>query len=160
MKNVKLTASKYTSRLGEILLLTSCRGLCGLWFHGQKYFPELDPEWFWDDTPLLPTHHALDAYFAGDSGAVLPRLDLRGTDFQQKVWTALLGIPSGETRTYREIAQAIDAPSAVRAVGAAVGRNPVSILIPCHRVIGSSGKLTGYAGGLDRKSWLLRHESN
>lgn len=160
LKNVKSIASNYPSPLGEILLLASSRGLRGLWFHGQKYFPELDPEWLWDDAPLLSTRRALDAYFAGETGVVLPTLDLRGTVFQQKVWTALLAIPAGETRTYLEIAQDIAAPSAVRAVGAAVGRNPVSILIPCHRVIGSSGTLTGYAGGLDRKSWMLSHESN
>ncbi|ORB83366.1 cysteine methyltransferase [Mycobacterium kansasii] len=102
----------------------------------------------------------LDAYFAGDLRDFDLELDLRGTEFQRRVWKALLAIPYGQTRCYGEIAQQIGAPSAARAVGLANGRNPIAIVIPCHRVIGASGKLTGYGGGLDRKLALLELEKN
>ncbi len=141
-----------------MLLLGSGAGLRGVWFLGQKHFPKTDPSWRWDDAPLAQVRQTLDAYFLGEVDLKLPPLDLHGTAFQQKVWQALLAIPAGETRSYGDIAREIGAPTAVRAVGAAVGRNPVSILVPCHRVVGSSGKLTGYAGGLERKTWLLAHE--
>ncbi len=156
---MKTIASNYPSPLGEMLLLGTEDGLRGIWFLGQKHFPATDPAWLWEDAPLAPARRALDAYFAGVADIALPPLDLRGTPFQQKVWAALCEIPVGETRSYGEVARGIGAPSGSRAVGAAVGRNPVSILIPCHRVVGSSGKLTGYAGGLERKSWLLGHEA-
>ena len=86
-------------------------------------------------------------------------VDLHGTPFQKRVWQALNEIPAGKTYSYAEIARQIGAASAVRAVGSAIGRNPVSVIVPCHRVVGSNGKLTGYAGGLDRKAWLLAHEA-
>ncbi|WNM26086.1 methylated-DNA--[protein]-cysteine S-methyltransferase [Demequina capsici] len=102
---------------------------------------------------------ALRAYFVGGGdGAQLPPLDLRGTPMQRDVWNALLQIPAGTTRTYQQLADAVGRPRAVRAIGAAVGANPVGVLVPCHRVIGAKGALTGYAGGLDRKRWLLAHE--
>lgn len=99
------------------------------------------------------------AYFAGraDALAALP-LDLDGTGFQMRVWRKLLEIPAGETRSYSDLAQAIGMPFAVRAVGAANGQNPVAVAVPCHRVVGKNGQLTGYAGGLKRKAWLLAHE--
>jgi len=102
---------------------------------------------------------AVDAYFAGDLRA-LDRIPCRtgGTAFQRKVWTALRELPPGRTVSYGELAQRIDLPRAVRAVGAANGANPISIVVPCHRVIGANGTLTGYGGGLPRKQWLLRHE--
>ena len=102
---------------------------------------------------------ALVGYFEGDAGA-LARLDCAtaGTRFQEHVWTALCDIPPGVTRSYLDIALQVASPQAVRAVGLANGANPVALLIPCHRVIGRSGALTGYAGGLDRKAWLLAHE--
>jgi methylated-DNA-[protein]-cysteine S-methyltransferase len=101
----------------------------------------------------------LRAYFAGELGALegLP-VDPGGTVFQQSVWTALRRIPAGRTWSYSDLATAIGRPTATRAVGAANGRNPVAVVIPCHRVIGKSGGLTGYGGGLERKAWLLRHE--
>jgi methylated-DNA-[protein]-cysteine S-methyltransferase len=104
---------------------------------------------------------ALRAYFAGDVRAIdgLP-VDLRGTAFQTSVWRALLDIPCGETTSYGELARRIGRPSAVRAVGLANGANPVGIVVPCHRVIGASGNLTGYGGGLPRKRWLLAHEAS
>jgi methylated-DNA-[protein]-cysteine S-methyltransferase len=103
--------------------------------------------------------HALARYFAGDPGALddLP-LAATGTPFQARVWRALRTIPCGEIRSYAQIAAAIGRPRAVRAVGLANGQNPIAIVVPCHRVIGSNGSLTGYAGGLDRKRWLLAHE--
>ena len=102
---------------------------------------------------------ALAKYFSGDLD-VLERIDveMNGTPFQQRVWAALRTIPAGKTASYSEIAELIGAPAAVRAVGAANGANPVAIVVPCHRIIGSSGALTGYGGGLKRKEWLLRHE--
>ena len=100
----------------------------------------------------------LAAYFAGTRQTFDLELQLAGTDFQNQVWRALCTIPYGETVSYQDIANAIGAPEAVRAVGAANGRNPIAIIVPCHRVIGSDGRLTGYGGGLWRKKWLLRHE--
>jgi methylated-DNA-[protein]-cysteine S-methyltransferase len=103
---------------------------------------------------------AMAAYFAGDLKAIdgLP-VATRGTDFQRKVWAALRGIPCGTTVSYSELAGRIERPSAVRAVGLANGANPVSIVVPCHRVVGKGGSLTGYGGGIERKRWLLSHES-
>lgn len=102
--------------------------------------------------------HQLEEYFKGRRVTFDLPLAPRGTDFQQKIWAALRQIPFGETASYLEIAQAVNNPKAVRAVGAANGRNPISIIVPCHRVIGSDGSLTGYAYGLARKEWLLKHE--
>ncbi len=111
--------------------------------------------------PLLEeVRRQLDAYFAGDLRCFDLPLELEGTPFQRQVWQQLLSVDYGQTASYQEIAVAIDNPKAVRAVGAANGRNPVAIIVPCHRIIGSGGraKLTGYGGGLWRKEWLLRHE--
>jgi len=102
----------------------------------------------------------LDAYFAGELTDFDVELDMRGTEFQRRVWQALLTIPYGETRSYGEIAEQIGAPGAARAVGLANGHNPIAIIVPCHRVIGASGKLTGYGGGLDRKQTLLELEKS
>ena len=107
---------------------------------------------------LLETERQLREYFAGERQVFDLSLDFSGTEFQRKVWQALLAIPFGETRTYSQIAAEIGALRAIRAVGAANGRNPISIIAPCHRVIGSAGDLRGFAGGLERKAYLLRHE--
>jgi methylated-DNA-[protein]-cysteine S-methyltransferase len=107
---------------------------------------------------LLETERQLAEYFSGRRKIFNLKLDFAGTEFQLKVWRALLTIPFGETRTYAQIARQIGRPDAVRAVGAANGKNPISIVTPCHRVIGSNGKLTGFAGGLDAKAYLLRLE--
>ena len=112
-----------------------------------------------DHPVLVETGKQLNAYFAGTLTAFTVPLDVAGTDFQKSVWAALLTIPFGETRSYAEIARQIGRPSAVRAVGAANGKNPVSIIAPCHRVIGSNGALTGFAGGLAAKEMLLGLES-
>lgn len=103
---------------------------------------------------------AVEAYFAGDLAAFdAIRVETGGTVFQRAVWRALRDIPAGETRTYGQLAQAVGSPKAVRAVGLANGANPVGVIVPCHRVIGANGTLTGYAGGLERKRWLLAHET-
>jgi methylated-DNA-[protein]-cysteine S-methyltransferase len=156
-----LVAARHTSPLGAVLLAATDRGLAGLWFEGQRYHPNAA------DWPMEPGHPVLtvackqlDEYFAGRRTAFDLPLDLQGgTPFQRSVWQALLGIPAGERTSYAVLSQRIGKPAAVRAVGAAVGRNPVSIVVPCHRVVGTDGSLTGYAGGLERKSALLRLES-
>ncbi len=112
-----------------------------------------------DDNPaLLQAERQLNEYFAGTRDRFDLELDFEGTEFQKKVWAALLTIPFGETRSYSQIATQIGSPKAVRAVGAANGRNPISIVAPCHRVIGASGRLTGFAGGLEAKQYLLTLE--
>jgi methylated-DNA-[protein]-cysteine S-methyltransferase len=130
--------------------------------------------WRRHSTPQLPFAAAVDApahpvlrettrqlsdYFHGRRRTFDLPLDFRGTDFQRRVWTSLLSIPFGETRSYRDVARELGNPAAVRAVGAANGRNPISIIAPCHRVIGMDGGLTGFGGGLEAKAWLLAHES-
>lgn len=109
---------------------------------------------------LTAASEQIAAYFAGKLSIFDLPLDLRGTDFQRRVWAQLLTVPFGQTATYLEIALALENPQAVRAVGAANGQNPVAIVVPCHRIIGSGGKLIGYGGGLWRKEWLLRHEGS
>jgi methylated-DNA-[protein]-cysteine S-methyltransferase len=151
----------HDSPLGTILLAASAHGLTGLWFQGQRHGPASFAQWRPDPThPLLTqARRQLDAYFARSQTVFELPLDLSaGTAFQARVWQALQAIPAGLTQSYSALAERIGAPSAVRAVGAAVGRNPVSIVVPCHRVISVSGALTGYAGGLARKMALLRLE--
>ncbi len=147
------------SDLGEILLARTSAGLGGLWFSGQKNHPgKLSaPESHQDDV-LLQAGEQLRAYFAGRRSGFEVTLDLIGTPFQKSVWSALLAIAPGQTCSYTDIAQQVGRPQAVRAVGAAVGKNPVSVIVPCHRVVGARGDLTGYAGGLDRKAALLALE--
>jgi len=146
--------------LGPVLIARSARGLVGLWFEGQKFHPGALAAPRRDDDPLLQRAAAqLRRYFAGDGAPFELPLDLHGTPFQRSVWQSLLQIPAGTTRSYGALASALGAPRAARAVGAAVGRNPVSLLVPCHRAVGSDGALTGYAGGLDRKRALLALEA-
>jgi methylated-DNA-[protein]-cysteine S-methyltransferase len=145
--------------LGEVLLVRSAHGLVGLWFAGQKHHPgALDIPHRPDDELLSRAADQLISHLAGDGAAFDLPLDLQGTPFQRAVWQALLTIPPGATRSYRQIADGVGAASALRAVGGAVGRNPVSVIVPCHRVIGSDGSMTGYAGGLARKRALLALE--
>ncbi|SEL08386.1 methylated-DNA-[protein]-cysteine S-methyltransferase [Roseateles sp. YR242] len=147
------------SPLGRILIARNAHGLSGLWFEGQKYHPGVLAVPRDDHDPLLArTVQALHAYFDGQA-LQLPALAPQGTPFQQAVWQWLLDIPAGATWTYGQLAARVGRPEAVRAVAAAVGRNPLSILVPCHRVIGANGQLTGYAGGLDRKRALLALEA-
>ena len=112
-----------------------------------------------DHPVLVEAIRQLNQYFSGQRRVFDLPLEFRGTDFQRRAWQALMTIPYGETRSYAQMAQQIDSPAAVRAVGAANGRNPISIIAPCHRVIGSSGELTGFGGGIEAKAWLLAHES-
>ncbi|OGB29516.1 MAG: cysteine methyltransferase [Burkholderiales bacterium RIFCSPLOWO2_12_FULL_61_40] len=152
--------SRYDSPLGPMVLAATPAGLAGVWFDGQRHQPDPSP---WPAAPNHPVLQAaqaqLAAYFAGTRRSFDLPLDLeRGTAFQQSVWRALLQIPYGATLSYGALGAVIGKPSAVRAVGAAVGRNPVSIIVPCHRVLGAQGALTGYAGGLERKTALLQGE--
>lgn len=154
--------TRIATPLGPLLAARSPRGLAGLWFEGQRHHPgRLDAPERSDDPLLRQAARLLAAYFKGqlcaDALQALP-LDPTGSDFQQQVWRALLSIESGRSRSYGELAAALGRPDAARAVGAAVGRNPIAILIPCHRVLGRTGQLTGYAGGLDRKKALLQLE--
>ena len=157
--------SRIATALGDVRLAASPRGLAGLWFDGQRHQPvqPLDGPAAWAQAPdhpvLREAARQLTDYLAGRrSGFDLP-LDLAsGTPFQQSVWQALCGIDHGLTISYAALSRQVGRPLAVRAVGAAVGRNPISVIVPCHRVLGSGGALTGYAGGLDRKAALLRLE--
>lgn len=152
--------SMINTPLGPITLARTRAGLAGAWFEGQQHHPgPLTAPRRDDDTLLLQAARDLQAYFSGRTVRFLLPLDLHGTAFQRRVWQALLGIAPGSTSTYARIATACGMPRAVRAVGAAIGRNPVSIIVPCHRVIGSDGALTGYAGGVARKQALLRLEA-
>ena len=145
--------------LGPVRVARTAAGIAGLWFEGQKHHPgELAAPMRLDDPLLQCAAQALQRYFAGDAATFDLPLDLHGTQFQRSVWQALLRIPAGRTCSYGEIALAIGAQQAVRAVGAAVGRNPASLVVPCHRVLGSDGSLTGYAGGVHRKQALLALE--
>lgn len=153
----------YASPLGEIILCAHAGALRGLWFTGQKYEKRgVDmslPETAGDAATLKKTARWLDAYFSGAETTPDFPLDPQGTAFQKSVWMELLTIPYRHTISYGELAQRLDCKSA-RAVGSAVGKNPISIVIPCHRVLGAGGRLTGYAGGLERKSFLLRLEQD
>lgn len=152
--------TRYASPLGPMIVAASDAGLSGLWFEGQRHLPDTG-SW-----PLVPGHPVLREavsqlrdYFAGRRTSFELPLDLHGgTAFQRSVWQALLAIPAGDTTSYGDLGQRVGRPLAVRAVGSAVGRNPVSIVVPCHRVIGRDGSLTGYAGGLERKAALLELE--
>lgn len=149
----------YSSPEGEILLAANDNGLTGLWFYGAKYFAaDLEDARTEKLTPVLrQTLRWLDTYFLGSEPDFMPPLELHGSDFRRRVWAELAKIPYGETVTYGEIAKKLGVKSA-QAVGGAVGHNPVSIIVPCHRVLGADGSLTGYAGGTDKKARLLELE--
>lgn len=151
--------TEYASPLSTLLLAASDKGLCGLYFEQHKYF-DGPQDWLRnDDHPMLrEAKQQLDEYFAGKRERFTLALDLQGTPFQRAVWQALLDLPFGATGTYTAIAQRVGRVAAVRATGTAIGRNPVSIIVPCHRVLGASGALSGYAGGLERKQYLLALE--
>ncbi|MBR0208770.1 MAG: methylated-DNA--[Oscillospiraceae bacterium] len=160
---MKTCTAHVPSPLGELLLVSDGEALCGLYFEGQRYYPAL-PEA--EERPELSvfekTRAWLRAYFAGERPETDVPLHPDGTAFQRAVWELLREIPYGETVSYGTLADMLAAhrgrPCSARAVGGAVGRNPVSILVPCHRVVGADGSLTGYAGGTDRKRKLLEIE--
>ncbi len=155
-----IVQARYASPLGPMVLAATDRGLAGVWFERQRHMPDCSAWRHQPEHPVLQEAIAqLRAYFAGERTAFDLPLDLRGgTAFQQTVWRALLAIPRGTTTSYRRVSEQAGRPAAMRAVGAAVGRNPLTIIVPCHRVVGSDGSLTGYAGGLDRKRALLQLE--
>lgn len=146
------------SPVGVLTVVDRDGGLAGLYMTDQRHLPDLGPFGDRDDAALPALREQLDAYWAGALTCFDVPLATAGTPFQQQVWAALREVPYGRTCSYADLALAIGRPTAVRAVGAANGRNPVGIVVPCHRVVGAAGALTGYAGGLDRKRFLLEHE--
>jgi methylated-DNA-[protein]-cysteine S-methyltransferase len=155
-----IVKARWQGPLGAMIVAATDRGIAGIWFEGQRHMPDHSS---WPEQaghPLLAKAiEQLADYFAGRRTDFDLALDLQGgTPFQQAVWQALLAIPRGGTTSYGSLSRGIGQPAAVRAVGAAVGRNPVSIVVPCHRVLGADGSLTGYAGGLERKTALLKLE--
>jgi methylated-DNA-[protein]-cysteine S-methyltransferase len=153
--------TEYPSPAGTLLLASTERGISGVYFPEHRHFAGIEG-WVRDDArPLLRRLRSqLEDYFAGERREFDVSLDLVGTPFQKRVWGQLLTLPFGKTATYGAQASAIREPAAVRAVGSAIGRNPVSIVVPCHRVVAGNGALTGYAGGLERKRYLLALEAS
>ena len=150
--------SELDSPVGPLLLRGDGHVLTGLYMHEQRHRPELPPGIERNDHAFRPVREQLEAYFAGKLQRFELALAGEGSDFQRKVWRALCGIPFGETESYGGLAKRIGNGNASRAVGLANGKNPIGIIVPCHRVVGANGSLTGYGGGLERKQWLLEHE--
>jgi methylated-DNA-[protein]-cysteine S-methyltransferase len=153
------------SPVGELLLTATEEGLTRVWFEENRHGGPRSAEWRSAEEVggaaeriLRAAREQLDAYFAGERKSFDLPLAAAGTPFQERVWKALCTIPFGHTSSYGEIAIRMGEPRAVRAVGAANGRNPIPIVVPCHRVIGANGDLTGFGGGIERKRWLLEHE--
>jgi methylated-DNA-[protein]-cysteine S-methyltransferase len=146
------------SPIGPLLLSASQGALTGVQMQNQRHFRGLPEGAVHDDAWFADIVTQLNAYFRGELRDFDVPLDLVGTDFQRRVWTQLQAIPYGETISYGELATRVGNANASRAVGLANGKNPVSIIVPCHRVIGADGSMTGYGGGLERKTWLLAHE--
>lgn len=157
-----MSRTKYTtigSPLGDLLVARDDEGLVALYLPTGKHPSEPAPDWVRDDTAFDDVRTQLAQYFAGTRIEFDLPLHPTGTAFQQRVWAALQQIPYGETASYRDTAVKIGAPGAARAVGLANGQNPISIVVPCHRVVGANGSLTGYGGGLPAKRWLLGLEA-
>lgn len=148
------------SPVGKLLLAGRCDALQLVSFQGGAHPTPIDPDWKYDESPFRDAIDQLKAYFTGKLKTFTLKLKLEGTAFQQRVWQQLRSIPYGQTVSYGQIAQAVGNPKASRAVGAANGKNPISIVVPCHRVIGSGGKLVGFGGGLSIKETLLSLERN
>jgi len=146
------------SPVGPLLATGDGESITGIYLENHKGGPAIAAEWSQDPTKFQALRRQLAAYFAGKTTSFDLKLGLKGTEFQQSVWKLLEEIPHGRTVTYGDLAKKLGKPSASRAVGAAVGRNPVSIVVPCHRVLGSDGAITGYAGGVKRKEILLELE--
>lgn len=143
---------------GRMLLVSSEKGLCGVHFVGQKHYPKLDRAWQRDPAALEQAKRELTEYFAGARKRFELRLDPQGTPFQRAVWREIAKVACGETISYAELARRAGYPGSARAAGAATGRNPLGVIVPCHRIVGSDGSLTGYAGGLSKKTALLALE--
>jgi methylated-DNA-[protein]-cysteine S-methyltransferase len=156
--NADIIYSYVESPLGQMLVRGDGQFVIGLFMPDHKGGHRPDPSWQLADEPFAAIHEQLAEYFAGERRQFTVPLRMTGTPFQRRVWQELVRIPFGATISYAELARRIGQPTASRAVGHANSRNPVSILVPCHRVIGANGKLTGYAGGIDRKQWLLDWE--
>ncbi len=155
-------STDYTSPIGKLLIVSDGEAICGVWFYGQKHFlsPINDEIVQNDDLAIFSdVKKWFDDYFMGLNPEITFKLSPSGSDFRMKVWKILSEIPYGETLTYGEIASRISPTMSAQAVGGAVGHNPIAIIIPCHRVLGSNGKLTGYAGGIERKIELLKIEN-
>jgi methylated-DNA-[protein]-cysteine S-methyltransferase len=148
------------SPIGSLLLTSDGDSLTGLYMGAPSKRPDLAGAWAEnpDGGPLAETARQLHQYFSGKRTAFDLPLNLQGTEFQQRVWRQLTLIPFGETWSYGQLAKRLGNPNASRAVGLANGRNPIAVIVPCHRVIGADGSLTGFGGGLPRKQWLLTHE--
>jgi methylated-DNA-[protein]-cysteine S-methyltransferase len=148
--------------VANILLVSDGTSLTGVYLSDQQHAPLIQANWQHDDAaiPFAETKRQLQEYFEGKRIRFDLPMSAAGTDFQKRVWQELQAIPFGATISYGELARRIGDPNASRAVGLANGRNPLSIVVPCHRVVGAKGKLTGYAGGLERKQWLLQFEAN
>jgi methylated-DNA-[protein]-cysteine S-methyltransferase len=149
---------RMASPIGGLLLVSDGHALTGLYMEEHAGGPGIDPEWIPDAAWFEPVCRQLEEYFQGTRVEFDVPLALHGTDFQKQVWSELSRIPFGETVSYGEQARRLGRPAAARAVGRANGQNPISIIVPCHRVIGGNGSLTGYGGGMERKRWLLDHE--
>jgi methylated-DNA-[protein]-cysteine S-methyltransferase len=149
------TYTRIASPIGTLLLVGRDGGLAGLYVDEHEKAPRVDEAWTRDDAPFEDVRRQLEEYFAGERRTFDLELRPVGTPFQLSVWRALEEIPWGTTCSYGDIARRVGRPTAFRAVGLANGRNPLSVVVPCHRVIGSSGAMTGYGWGVDRKRWLL-----
>jgi methylated-DNA-[protein]-cysteine S-methyltransferase len=151
----------YESPMGRMLIVATDQGLSGLYFVDQKYYRDVEREWVrgGNHKTIGETARQLTEYFAGTRKEFDITLAAEGTPFQDAVWKAISSVKYGESITYSELARRAGHPGAVRAAGTATGRNPITIMVPCHRIIGSDGSLTGYAGGLDRKRALRELES-
>jgi methylated-DNA-[protein]-cysteine S-methyltransferase len=150
----------YQSPRGRMLLVADAKALTGVYFIGQKYQPRIEGGWRRDvrHAPLRQAKHELAEYFGGKRKRFTVKVAPRGTPFQRAVWKTIAGVGFGQTIPYAELARRAGRPDSARAAGAATGRNPIGIIVPCHRIVGSNGALTGYAGGLAKKRALLALE--
>lgn len=158
MKSIVTYFTQVQSPIGRILLTATDMGLCGLHLMDHDHTPKIQKNWIQNDTKFSDVKRQLKLYFVGALHDFTVQFDLKGTEFQKKVWLELFRIPYGTVISYRELAERIGHPKAVRAVGSANGKNPISIIIPCHRVIASGGGLGGYGWGLPIKTQLLQLE--
>ncbi len=155
------TYDYFTSPHGRMLLVADDKALAGVYFTGQKYLPRVEADWKRDaqHAPLRQAKRELKEYFSGRRKRFSVKLAPRGTPFQRSVWKAIARVGFGRTIPYAELARRAGRPGSARAAGAATGRNPIGIIVPCHRIVGSNGSLTGYAGGLAKKRALLALEA-